>query len=138
MFLAAGAFAVQNPDSAQFHFLSYVWELPQWVPALAGVSVMAVLLVLHMTFATIGGQLQRFGHHRELGGHQDAISELEARNAKLREELAAARGAASATRAAASAPAAPAGSAAHAAGTPGWRSWLRAPGSAASKRSPEG
>ena len=126
MFLAAGAFAVQNPDTAQFHFLSYVWALPQWAPALIGVGVMAILLVLHMSFATIGTQLQRFGYHREIGGHRDTISGLEEENARLREQLAEARGVASvppATRPAAAEP----GS--------GWRGWLRSPREMASRRS---
>lgn len=123
VFLATGAFAVQNPDSAQFHFLSYVWNVPMWVPTLVGVGAMAVLMFLAMTFATVGGQLMRFGYHRQIGGHQQTIAELEEQVARLREQLAAARGSAPAARAAPATPRTNGGS-----GMRGWREWLRPPG----------
>lgn len=122
VFLATGAFAVQNPDTSQFHFLSYAWNVPLWVPTLVGVGAMAMLLFLAMTFATVGGQLMRFGYHRQIGGHRQTIAELEDQVARLREQLAAARGSASGPPAAGTTRGTNSGS-----GLRGWREWLRPP-----------
>jgi uncharacterized integral membrane protein len=126
VFLATGAFAVQNPDTAQFHLLSYSWSVPMWVPTLVGVGAMAALLFLAMTFATVGGQLMRFGYHRQIGGHRATIAELEDEVARLRDQLAAARGS-TPGRPATTTPRPNAGSGGSG-GTGGWRTWLRPPG----------
>lgn len=94
IFALAGVFAVQNPGSQVFHLLGYSWLLPTWAPAVIGVGAVSVLLILVMSYAGIGSRFRQMGHGREIDVHRRQIEDLRAENARLREELAAARGAA--------------------------------------------
>lgn len=100
IFALAGVFAVQNPGSQVFHFLGYGWLLPTWAPTAIGIGAVSVLLILLMSHAGLGSRFREMGHGREIDAHRREIEGLRAENGRLREELAAARGAADAASAA--------------------------------------
>ena len=87
-----GVFAVQNGSTHDFTLLGYTWSLPIWVPTAIGTAAVSVLLLLHMSHAGLGSRFREMGFGRELDEHRDRIDGLRAENARLREELAAARG----------------------------------------------
>ena len=88
-----GVFAMENGGTRDFTFLGYIWHLPVWVPAAAGVALVTLLLVLHMTHAGLRHGLRRVGYERTVDQHRGLIADLRAENASLREELAALGGA---------------------------------------------
>ena len=91
-----GLFAMQNDSTQTFTLAGYTWSLPIWAPTAVGVGAMSVLLLLHMSQAGLGSRFREVGMGRALDQHRGAIESLRDENARLREELAAARGAASA------------------------------------------
>lgn len=97
VFALVGVFAVQNGGTQDFTLLGYAWNLPTWVPTAIGTAAVSVLLMLHMSHAGIGSRFREMGHGRALDEHRGAIEDLRAENGRLREQLAAARGAASST-----------------------------------------
>lgn len=90
-----GVFAVQNGGTQDFTLLGYTWNLPTWAPTAIGTGLASVLLLLHMSHAGLGARFRELGHGRALDEHRGLIEDLRADNARLREQLAAARGAAS-------------------------------------------
>ena len=92
VFAALGVFAVQNDSTQVFTLMGYTWSLPTWVPTAIGTGVVSVLLLLHVSHAGIGLRLRQMGHGRALEEHRDVIDELRSENARLREQVAAARG----------------------------------------------
>jgi uncharacterized integral membrane protein len=95
VFALLGVFAVQNGGTQDFSLLGYTWNLPTWAPTAIGTAIVAVLLMFHMSHAGIGARFREMGHGRTLDEHRGLIDELRTENGRLREELAAARGAAS-------------------------------------------
>jgi uncharacterized integral membrane protein len=94
VFALFGVFAVQNGGTQDFTLLGYMWNLPTWAPAAIGTGIVSVLLLLHMSHAGLGSRFRELGHSRRLDEHRDTIEGLRAENGRLREELAAMRGAA--------------------------------------------
>ncbi len=92
VFALFGVFAVQNGGTHDFTLLGYTWNLPLWVPTAIGTAAASVLLLLHMSHATLGSQFRELGHGRALDAQRDRIEELREENVQLRERLAAARG----------------------------------------------
>jgi hypothetical protein len=92
VFVLTGVFSLQNVGTHDFSLLGYSWSLPLWAPTAIGVGAMAVLLLLHMSHAGLGSRFRELGYGRELDDQRDRIEALHADNARLREELAAARG----------------------------------------------
>jgi hypothetical protein len=87
-----GVFAVQNGGTHDFTLLGYTWGLPIWGPTAIGTGAVSVLLLLHMSHAGLGSRFREMGYGREIDEHRDRIDLLRSENARLREELAAARG----------------------------------------------
>jgi uncharacterized integral membrane protein len=94
LFALLGVFAMQNGGTQDFTLLGYTWNLPTWAPTAIGTIVASVLLLLHMSHAGLGARFREAGHGRTLHEHRGFIEELRSENARLREQLAAARGAA--------------------------------------------
>jgi uncharacterized integral membrane protein len=94
VYLLLGVFVVQNGGSQDFTFLGYTRHLPTWAPTAAAAGVTSALMLLHMGTAGMGDRFRRYGHNRDLDQHRGLIAELRDENARLREELAAAGGAA--------------------------------------------
>ena len=92
VFILTGVFSVQNVGTHDFTLLGYSWTLPLWAPTAIGVAIVSVLLLLHMSYAGLGSRFREMGYGRELDDHRGRIDGLVAENARLREELAAARG----------------------------------------------
>ncbi len=92
VFAVFGVFAAQNGGTHDFTLLGYAWNMPLWVPAAIGTAAVSVLLLLHMSHATLGSQFRELGHGRMLDAQRDRIEELREENVQLREQLAAARG----------------------------------------------
>jgi hypothetical protein len=88
-----GVFAVQNGGTQDFHYLGYGRELPVWAPTAIGVGIVSVLLIVVRSYTGLGSRLREIGHGRELDQHVRVIEDLRTENARLREELAEARGA---------------------------------------------
>lgn len=95
VFALLGVFGMQNSGTQDFTLLGYTWNLPTWAPTAIGTAAVSVLLMLHMSHAGIGARFREMGHGRTLDEHRGMIEELRAENGRLREQLAAARGAAS-------------------------------------------
>lgn len=100
-YVLLGVFVVQNGGFQDFTFLGYTWHLATWAPTAVGVGVVSALMVLHMGTSGMGHRLRQYGHTRDLDEHRGLIADLRDENARLREELAAARGAAGGRTAAA-------------------------------------
>lgn len=98
-YVLLGVFVVQNGGAQDFSFLGYTWHLATWAPTAVGVGVVSALMLLHMGTSGVGHRFRRYGHSRDLDEHRGLISDLRDENARLREELAAARGAAGRTAA---------------------------------------
>ncbi|HEY4025581.1 MAG TPA: hypothetical protein VGO86_04040 [Candidatus Dormibacteraeota bacterium] len=62
------------------------------MPTAIGVGLTSALLMLHMSHTGLGSRIREIGHGRAIDEHRDTIDELRAANARLREDLAAARG----------------------------------------------
>jgi uncharacterized integral membrane protein len=92
VFALTGVFALQNVGTHDFTLLGYSWSLPLWAPTVLGVAAVSVLLLLHMSHSGLGSRFREMGYGRELDEQRDRVDELQADNARLREELAAARG----------------------------------------------
>lgn len=92
VFALTGVFMVQNGNTHDFTLLGYTWTLPLWAPVAIGVAAVSVLLLLHLSHTGIGLRFREMGHWRELDEHINRIDGLRDENARLREELAAARG----------------------------------------------
>ncbi len=101
VYVLLGVFAVQNGGTQTFTLLGYSWDLPTWVPTAAAAAVVSVLLILQMSATDLGYRMRLFGHSRAIDEHRGLIANLRDENARLREQLAAARGASSGTVAAA-------------------------------------
>ena len=92
VFALTGVFALQNVGTHDFTLLGYAWSLPLWAPTAIGVGAVSILLLLHMSHAGLGSRFREMGYGRELDEQRDRIDGLQADNARLREELAAALG----------------------------------------------
>ncbi len=92
VFALFGVFAVQNGGTQDFTLLGYTWNLPTWAPAAIGTGIVSVLLILHMSHAGLGHHIRQLGHGRAIDEHRGFIEELRDENARLREQLASARG----------------------------------------------
>lgn len=84
-------FSIQNGGAQVFHLLGYRWNLPVWVPTLAGVGFASVLLVIAAGFSGLGSRLREIGYGHEIDRHRQTVDELRAENARLRGELMAIR-----------------------------------------------
>jgi hypothetical protein len=93
VFALTGVFAVQNSGTQDFHYLGWGRSLPVWAPTAVGVGVVSVLLIAVRSYAGLGSRLREIGHGREIDQHVRVVEDLRAENARLREELAEARGA---------------------------------------------
>lgn len=94
LFAITAVFAVQNEGTQVFHLAGYSWMLPTWAPTAIGVGAVSVLLILVMSYSGIGSRFREIGHGRAIDEHRRMIDGLRAENVRLREELAAAQGAA--------------------------------------------
>jgi uncharacterized integral membrane protein len=92
VFALLGVFSVQNGSTHDFSLLGYTWNLPLWAPTVIGTAAVSVLLMLHLSHAGLGSRLREMGYGREIDEHRGRIDTLRDDNARLREELAAARG----------------------------------------------
>lgn len=92
VFALTGVFAVQNEGTQVFHLLGYTWTLPTWVPTTVGVGIVSALLLLVASYSGLGSRFREIGHGREIDDHRRVIQDLRDENARLREQLAAARG----------------------------------------------
>jgi uncharacterized membrane protein YciS (DUF1049 family) len=93
IFALTGAFAAENEGTQVFQLLGYTRTLPTWAPTVVGVGAGAALITLVVCAGRLRSQLRAIRHERAVHRHLRVIERLEADNARLREELAAARSA---------------------------------------------
>lgn len=90
VFAVAAAFAAENEGTQVFRLLGDTGTLPIWAPTVIGVGAGAVLVTLVVRATRLRARLREIRYQRLVDRHRNVIERLEAENARLREELAAA------------------------------------------------